>query len=80
MNKLELELMRLDGFLIQIDRIISKMLETEGFDTQDLSSVIENRMDILNRINEIHSIQRNMGFWKDYDRPIQDPSHLSHLC
>jgi len=80
MNKLELELMRLDGFLIQIDRIISKMLETEGFDTQDLSSVIENRMDILNRINEIHSIQRNRGFWKDYDRPIKDPSHLSHLC
>jgi hypothetical protein len=77
MNKLELELIRLDGFLIQLDKVISGMLEKEGFSSMDLSTVMGVRNDILNRINEIYSIQRNRDFWKDYNRPT--PNH-SHLC
>jgi hypothetical protein len=76
MNKLKLELKRLDGFLIQIDKVISRMLEKEGFDTQDLSTVVGIRTDILKRINEIYSIQRNTEFWKDYNKPIPNDSNL----
>jgi hypothetical protein len=79
MNKLELELKRLDKFLIQIDKVISGMLETEGFDTQDLSTVMGVRSEVIKRKNEIYSIQRNTEFWKDYHKPTRSTPDFSSL-
>jgi hypothetical protein len=40
MNKLNNELNRLDTFLLKLDKIILQYLNKDGFDTQDLSTLM----------------------------------------
>jgi hypothetical protein len=47
MDKLNNELNRLDTFLLKLDKIILQYLNTEGLDTQDLSTLMGVRGDIL---------------------------------
>ena len=69
MNKLEKELERLDVFLLLIDKRIKSMLYKENIDTQDISSLIDIRTDILERVGQIHSIQNRFETWKNYKHP-----------
>ncbi len=69
MNKLELELMRLDGFLIQIDKKVEGILTKEDGDLEKLELVFDIRELILNRLKELHKIQQDIDLWKNYKHP-----------
>ena len=69
MNKLNNELNRLDTFLLKLDKIILEYLNKDGFDTQDLSTLMGIRGDILKRIEEIHRNQKNTEMWERYKYP-----------
>lgn len=66
---MEEELKRLDGFLIKLDKIILQYLNKDGFNTQDVSTLMGVRVDILNRVNQIHKNQKNIEMWDKYKYP-----------
>lgn len=68
MDKLNNELNRLDTFLLKLDKIILQYLNKDGFDTQDLSTLMGVRGDILQRIEGIHRNQNSTKMWKQYSR------------
>jgi hypothetical protein len=68
MNKLNNELNRLDTFLLKLDKVILEYLNKDGFDTQDLSTLMGVREDILNRVSQIHKNQNSTKMWKEYSR------------
>ena len=68
MDKLNNELNRLDTFLLKLDKIILQYLNKDGFDTQDLSTLMGVREDILNRVSQIHKNQNSTKMWKQYSR------------
>lgn len=68
MEKLEMELKRLDGFLIQLDKVILRSLSKEELDTQDLSTLMGVRVDLLKRIDQIHTHQSKTKMWEQYSR------------
>lgn len=69
MNKLNNEINRLEIFLLKTDKVIDRMLDKDGFDTQDLSTLMGIRGDILQRIEEIHRNQKNTEMWERYKYP-----------
>jgi hypothetical protein len=69
MDKLNNELNRLETFLLKLDKIILQYLNKDGFDTQDLSTLMGVRGDILNRVSQIHKNQNSTKMWKQYKFP-----------